>query len=94
MTTNERVDISSAVKDALREAERWAEEDPPYAELMACYADMGDLLDSDVDEADMRSTIRFLWRRRDAMSERCEQRFSELWAVWCAHNVDMGGGET
>ena len=91
MTTNERVDVSRTVQAARVEADCWAEADPPYAELMACYADMGELLDSDTEPDDLKTTLRFLWRRRDAMAQRCDEHFAEQWAVWCAHNVDMTG---
>lgn len=94
MTANERAELAECARDASKEADGWAEEDPPYAELMACYAEMAELLDSDIDDSDLKSTLRFLWRRRDAMNQRCEESFSERWAVWCAHNMTSDGGDS
>jgi hypothetical protein len=46
MAASDPVDVSRPALDARAEAERWAVDDPAYAENMAILAELGELLDS------------------------------------------------
>jgi uncharacterized membrane protein len=91
METDERVDVSRATQDAWAEGERWALDDPAYAELMSTYGAIGEALDEE-DPSELRAALRDLWARNNALSRRCEAGFDEAWALWCAHNTTSDGG--
>lgn len=91
MTSGE-LDLSGPIADARRQAELWAEADPAYAELMATYVDIGELLDAG-DSGERAGELRDLWRRGNAVHRRYESALEERWALWCAHNTtDIRGG--
>lgn len=93
MTTNERVDVTSAVQDARRQAERWATEDPAYAELMSTYGDIGEALDEE-DLGELPAVLRDLWVRANAMGRRCEAEFEQAAAIWRIHHMTSDGSSS
>jgi hypothetical protein len=85
------VDVSGPTEDARREAGRYAETDPSYAEIMLVYVELGELLESGRTDPEFEAECRDLVEKSIALDKVLEAEFAERWAVWCARHMDLGG---
>lgn len=97
MTTSESpdtprsyVDLTPVINDALKQVDAYREADPVYAELMATYAELGEVLQSTTDdttEDECNSLVGVLI----ALGRRIDLEAEQEWARWCLHNMNMDG---
>lgn len=87
------VDVSGPTEDARREAEKFAETDSTYSELMLTYVELGELLDSGRADPDYVAECRDLVETLVALDRVFRLEFEERWAIWCARTMDIPGGD-
>jgi hypothetical protein len=92
MTTGDRVDVSEPTEDARLVAERQAEDDPVYAELMCTYVELGELLDSHGDGSEYEAQCRELMDRSVALDHVLQRDYDQARALTVARWERGGDG--
>jgi hypothetical protein len=82
------VDITGATAAARADALAYRDTDPAYAEMMATYAVLGDLLDTDPDPAECAALL----KRTTELGKAVDYQFSQRWARWLVNNTNFEGG--
>lgn len=77
--------------DARRDAEKYADSSPVYAELMAVYADLGELLTSGRLDADYVEECRELVTKSIELEGPFQRESDEAWALWWVRNTRSEG---
>ncbi|WIY05446.1 hypothetical protein QRX60_16945 [Amycolatopsis mongoliensis] len=81
----EPVDITGSTAAARADAEKYRAEDPPYAELMATLAALGDLLDTDPDPAECAALL----QRVDALDRTVDYQACQRWVRWSVRTMNL-----
>ncbi|MFI6308475.1 hypothetical protein ACIBCH_41835 [Amycolatopsis thailandensis] len=82
------VDITGVTAAARADAVTYRETDPAYAELMATYAALGDLLDTDPDPAECAALL----AHATAVAVTVDYHAGQRRARWLVHNTTFEGG--
>jgi hypothetical protein len=86
--SDQAVDIQAELSLARAEA---ASGECPYAELMATYVELGELLESDLPDDELIEGSADLAAQLVALDAEVVQSSDQRWAVWMTRNTAMGG---
>lgn len=98
--------VASSIADAHKQAAKYVDTDPTYAEMMLTYAALGELLEANrhinrdtaatlpaAEVADYEADCKALVRRLIELEAPLENEYQQQWARWCTTYMALEGAQ-